>query len=60
MAIIVNTNMTALKAVRNLNSATNSMNQAMERLSTGYKINRAGDDAANLYIATNLETQIRG
>ena len=52
--------MTALKAVRNLNSATNSMNQAMERLSTGYKINRAGDDAANLYIATNLETQIRG
>ena len=60
MAIIVNTNMTALKAVRNLNSATNSMNQALERLSTGYKINRAGDDAANLYIATNLETQIRG
>lgn len=60
MAIIVNTNMTALKAVRNLNSATNSMNQAMERLSTGYKINHAGDDAANLYIATNLETQIRG
>ncbi len=60
MAIVVNTNMPALKAQRNLNSATNSMNTAIERLSTGFKINRAGDDAANLYIATNLETQIRG
>ena len=60
MAIIVNTNVTALKAVSNLNKATSAMSTAMERLSTGYKINRAGDDAANLYIATNLDTQIRG
>lgn len=60
MPIIVNTNVAALKAQKNLNSATSSMNKALERLSTGFKINRAADDAANMYIATNLDTQIRG
>ena len=60
MAIIVNTNITALKTQKNLNNATNSMNQALERMSTGYKINSAKDDAAGLYVATGLETQIRG
>ena len=60
MAIIVNTNITALKTQKNLNSATNSMNQALERMSTGYKINSAKDDAAGLYVATGLNTQIRG
>lgn len=60
MPIIVNTNMAALKAQKNINNATSSMNKALERLSTGFKINRAGDDAANMYIATNLDTQIRG
>lgn len=60
MPIIVNTNMAALKAQKNLNNATSSMNTALERLSTGFKINRAADDAANMYIATNLDTQIRG
>lgn len=60
MPIVVNTNVAALKAQKNLNSATSSMNKALERLSTGFKINRAADDAANMYIATNLDTQIRG
>ena len=60
MAIIVNTNMSALKTQKNLNSATSSLNKSLERMSTGYKINRAADDAANLYVATGLETQIRG
>ena len=60
MAIIVNTNMTALKSQRNLTSATNSMTKSLERMSTGYKINSAKDDAAGLYVATGLETQIRG
>ena len=60
MAIIVNTNITALKTQTNLNNATSSLNQALERMSTGYKINKAGDDAAGLYVATGLETQIRG
>ena len=60
MAIIVNTNMSALKTRSNLNNATNSLNSALERMSTGYKINSAKDDAAGLYVATGLNTQIRG
>ena len=60
MAIIVNTNITALKTQKNLNSATNSLNSALERMSTGLRINKAGDDAAGLYVATGLNTQIRG
>ncbi len=60
MAIIVNTNMTALKTQKNLTNATNSLNSALERMSTGYKVNRAADDAAGLYVATGLNTQIRG
>ncbi len=60
MAIIVNTNLSSLKTQNNLTKATNSLNQALERMSTGYKINSAKDDAAGLYVATGLETQIRG
>ncbi len=60
MPIIVNTNMSALKTQRNLTDATNGMNKALERMSTGYKINGAKDDAANMYIATNLDVQISG
>ena len=52
--------MSALKTQANLNNATNSLNDALERMSTGYKINSAKDDAAGLYVATGLETQIRG
>lgn len=60
MPIIVNTNMSALKTQRNLTDATNGMNKALERMSTGYKINSAKDDAANTFIATNLDVQISG
>lgn len=60
MAIIVNTNISALKTQKNLANATNALNQALERMSTGLKINTAGDDAAGMFVATNLETQIRG
>lgn len=60
MAIIVNTNLTALKTQKNLTSATNGMNKALNRMSTGFKINSAKDDAAGLYVATGLDTQIRG
>ena len=60
MAIIVNTNISSLVSQRNLTNATNSLNTALQRMSTGYKINSAKDDAAGLYIATNLDTQIRG
>ena len=60
MAIIVNTNMSALKTQKNLNNASNSLQTALERMSTGLKINKAADVAAGLYVATNLNTQISG
>ena len=60
MAIIVNTNMSALKTQKNLNNASNSLQTALERMSTGLKINKEADDAAGLYVATNLNTQISG
>lgn len=60
MAIIVNTNLSALKTQRNLNKATNALNDSLERMSTGMKINKAADDAAGMYIATSLATQISG
>ena len=60
MAIIVNTNLSALKTQKNLNNATNSLNKALNRMSTGLKINQAKDDAAGLYVATGLNTQING
>ncbi|GLP94984.1 flagellin [Paraferrimonas sedimenticola] len=60
MAITVNTNVTSMLAQRNLNSANGSMQQAMERLSSGLRINSAKDDAAGLQIANRLTSQIRG
>ena len=60
MAIVVNTNVPSLQVQRNLNAATDKLNTAIERMTTGLKINRAADDAAGLYIASGLETQIRG
>ena len=60
MAITVNTNVSALVAQRHLNSATEMLNQSLERLSSGKKINSAKDDAAGLQIANRLETQMRG
>lgn len=60
MAITVNTNVSALVAQRHLNSATEMLNQSLERLSSGKKINSAKDDAAGLQISNRLETQMRG
>ena len=56
----VNYNPSVLRAQNNLSKATNAVTSALERMSTGFKINSAKDDAAGLYIATGLETQIRG
>jgi len=58
MSITVNTNMQALRIQTNLNKATNKMNTAMERMSSGSKINSAKDDAAGLAVATKLSTTI--
>ncbi len=58
MAITINTNMSSLIAQKSLNSATNVMNTAMERLSTGLRINSSKDDAAGSAVATRLNYKI--
>ncbi|MGL6258084.1 flagellin [Vibrio sp. WXL210] len=60
MAINVNTNVAAMTAQRNLSNAANDVNRSMERLSSGYKINSAKDDAAGLQISNRLTSQSRG
>ncbi|NOH25139.1 flagellin [Vibrio europaeus] len=60
MAINVNTNVSAMTAQRYLNGATDGMQKSMERLSSGYKINSARDDAAGLQISNRLNAQSRG
>lgn len=60
MAITVNTNISALVAQRYLTNATDMLNQSMERLSSGKRINSAKDDAAGLQISNRLQAQMRG
>ncbi|CAV17805.1 flagellin [Vibrio sp. SNU_ST1] len=60
MAINVSTNVSAMTAQRYLNSAAEGTQKSMERLSSGYKINSAKDDAAGLQISNRLTSQSRG
>ncbi|PTO52979.1 flagellin [Vibrio splendidus] len=60
MAITVNTNISALVAQRNLSNANNMLNQSLERLASGSRINSAKDDAAGLQISNRLEAQMSG
>ncbi len=60
MGITVNTNMQAIRVQGNLNSATTKMNTAMERMSSGYRINRAKDDAAGFAVSATLNKNISG
>jgi flagellin len=60
MAVNVNTNVSAMTAQRYLNSATNAQQTSMERLSSGFQINSAKDDAAGLQISNRLNVQSRG
>ena len=60
MGIVVQTNVPSLIAQNSLTKASNAMNIAMERMTTGYKLNSAKDDAAGLYVATSLDKNIRG
>lgn len=60
MGLRINTNTASLNAQRNLHGTRRGMNTALERLSSGQRINRAGDDAAGLAISENLKAQIRG
>ncbi|MDO9167775.1 MAG: flagellin [Methylobacter sp.] len=60
MAQIINTNISALNAQRNLNRSQAAGMQAMQRLSSGLRINSAKDDAAGLGISDRMSSQIRG
>ncbi|ELV8645479.1 flagellin [Vibrio fluvialis] len=60
MAVNVNTNVSAMTAQRYLNSASSAQQTSMERLSSGFKINSAKDDAAGLQISNRLNVQSRG
>jgi flagellin len=59
MALNIRTNVPSLAAQRNLNAATERLNTAYERLSSGQRINRAKDDAAGLAIAESLKADAR-
>jgi flagellin len=59
MALTINTNVASLNAQRNLNTTQLQLNKSMERLSSGLRINRAGDDAAGLAISQNMQANIR-
>ena len=56
----ISSNMTALLTITNLNKANISASRAMERLSTGLKINSASDDSAGMAIANKLNSQVKG
>lgn len=60
MTITVNTNVSAMTAQRHLGNATQLLNQSLERLSSGSRINSANDDAAGLQISNRLEAQMSG
>jgi len=60
MSIRINTNIASINAQRNLSRTRNDLNSTLEKLSSGYRINRAGDDAAGLAISEHLRAQIRG
>ena len=60
MGMSVNTNTAAMNAYRNLSTTNNAMSKSLERLSSGFRINRAADDAAGLAISEGLRSQIGG
>src|SRR5690606_36559542 len=60
ITMFINTNVGAMNAHRNLSANNTAMNKTMEKLSSGYRINRAADDAAGLAISENMRFQING
>ena len=60
MGLRINTNTASLNAQRVLGGSKSGLDKSMEKLASGYRINRAGDDAAGLAISENLRAQIRG
>lgn len=60
MGLTVNTNVASLNTQRNLNSSSSALNTSLQRLSTGFRINSAKDDAAGLQISNRLTSQVNG
>ena len=60
MGLYVNTNVSALNAQRQLSDVSNKLSTSFERLSSGFRINSAADDAAGLQITDRMTTQIQG
>src|SRR5215468_9688438 len=60
MSLRIQTNIEAFNAHRNLVTTENQLSTSMERLSSGFRINRAADDAAGLAISEKLQTQVGG
>ena len=60
MGLRVNTNIASLNSQRQLRQTRAALDKSLERLSSGSRINRAGDDAAGLAISENFRAQIRG
>jgi len=59
MGMVVRTNVNALNAHRNLNKNNKANQKSLEKLSSGFKINRAGDDASGLAISEKMKAQIK-
>jgi hypothetical protein len=60
MGLRINTNVASVNAQRSLRLTRQALDKSLERLSSGSRINRAGDDAAGLAISEGLKAQIRG
>jgi flagellin len=60
MTLTVNTNVASLNTQRNLNNSSAALNVSLQRLSTGFRINSARDDAAGLQISNRLTSQVNG
>lgn len=58
MALTITTNLSSLLVQKNLTSATKSLNKSIQRMTTGYKINSASDDAAGYAVSQKMKTQL--
>lgn len=58
--MVIQHNIAAINSYRNLSTNQNALSKNLEKLSSGYKINRAGDDAAGLAISETMRSQING
>src|SRR3954463_8750161 len=60
MSLRINSNISAMNAYRNLSNTDKAMSGSLEKLSSGFRINKAADDAAGLSVSENLRSQIGG